>query len=306
MMLPYSALGSVGLSYAMEQDVFPVRFVMWGLFMLSLLSWAVIVSKSITLLRSRSSDAAFVSKVRVSKRPLDLYEADEEGPESPASTLYRKGAREATYHLLKGGPAPADGKVKGSACLSQGQMRLIQEAFLRGEDEAALKLRSGFSILNAAYIGAPFLGLLGALWVLMSAFSSVGEGADLIQLSPAVSGALGILVTAVLVATPAVFAQIILHAIGRERLKVLGDFRVGLSRWFEYGLAAKTAAHDAEYQGFPATAQGESSAAVAGVGRRKRRQLGPIFDRMEDSHHSYSEPEINPIARQTALQSVQA
>lgn len=305
MTLSISLVGAVGLEYAMYQEVFPVRLIMWGLLMLSLLSWAVILSKSTTLIRTRKADAAFIAKVRTSKRPLDLHETEECSPQSLAWSLYNRGAREATYHLLNGEATGDEILVDRGQRLSQGQMKLVHEAFFRAEDDAALRLRAGFSVLNAAYIGAPFLGLLGALWILMTAFSSVEADTQLAQLSPAVSGALAILVTSVLVATPAVFAQIILHAVGRERLKTLSDFRAGLARWFEYGLAARPVS---EATSMAAAGVGEAESTSGSRSQRsrpgrKKRELAPIFDPVETRPRG---PEINPIARQAALQAVKA
>ena len=71
----------------------------------------------------------------------------------------------------------------------------------------ALRLESGLIMLAVAVSGAPFLGLLGTVWGVMSAFSYVAmKGhADLMTMAPGVAAALITTVAGLLVAIPSMF-----------------------------------------------------------------------------------------------------
>src|SRR5947209_11151917 len=73
--------------------------------------------------------------------------------------------------------------------------------------QQSLRLESGLILLAIAVSGAPFLGLLGTVWGVMSAFSYVAmaQKADLATMAPGVSGALITTVAGLLVAIPSMF-----------------------------------------------------------------------------------------------------
>jgi len=71
----------------------------------------------------------------------------------------------------------------------------------------SLKLESGLILLAIAVSGAPFLGLLGTVWGVMSTFSAVAMkgSADLATMAPGVAAALVTTVAGLLVAIPSMF-----------------------------------------------------------------------------------------------------
>src|SRR5436190_1551902 len=71
----------------------------------------------------------------------------------------------------------------------------------------AIKLESGLILLALAVSGGPFLGLLGTVWGVMSAFSYVAMlgKADLATMAPGVAAALITTVAGLLVAIPSMF-----------------------------------------------------------------------------------------------------
>ncbi len=73
--------------------------------------------------------------------------------------------------------------------------------------EESLKLESGLIWLAIAVSGSPFIGLLGTVWGVMSAFSYVGAkgSADLATMAPGVAGALIATVGGLAVAIPSMF-----------------------------------------------------------------------------------------------------
>ena len=74
--------------------------------------------------------------------------------------------------------------------------------------QESLKLESGLILLAIAVSGAPFLGLLGTVWGVMSTFAGIAtspQGANLAAMAPGVSAALITTVAGLLVAIPSMF-----------------------------------------------------------------------------------------------------
>ncbi len=233
-------LAATGFDYALQQPMFPGKFLLWGLFMLSLLSWGVIVSKGVSLFRMKRSDEEFVRLYRGGRQPLQLFERNWEDPRSLRWVIYDHGAREAAFQML-GSPerdATFSVRLKSIEGLNGTQMKAVREALSRGELAAASRLRDGMPLLSITSLGAPFVGLLGMAWILMKTFSINGVDGTLAEVSPGVSGALAMLVAGLLVGTPALIGQIVLGAICRERMRVLGDFRSQYGRALEFAYAS--------------------------------------------------------------------
>lgn len=89
--------------------------------------------------------------------------------------------------------------MKSSEHIKRGMERLVAEE--------SLKLESNLIMLAIAVSGSPFMGLLGTVWGVMSAFSYVGAkgSADLATMAPGVAGALIATVGGLLVAIPSMF-----------------------------------------------------------------------------------------------------
>src|SRR5260221_2917404 len=86
-------------------------------------------------------------------------------------------------------------------------MEHVKRTLERTVAQQSLKLESGLILLAIAVSGAPFLGLLGTVWGVMSAFSFVAiKGrADLATMAPGVAAALITTGPGLLVAIPSKF-----------------------------------------------------------------------------------------------------
>jgi biopolymer transport protein ExbB/TolQ len=91
--------------------------------------------------------------------------------------------------------------------LSFKAMEHVRRTLERTVAQESLKLESGLILLAIAVSGAPFLGLLGTVWGVMSTFSAVGMkgSADLTTMAPGVAAALVTTVAGLLVAIPSMF-----------------------------------------------------------------------------------------------------
>ena len=88
-------------------------------------------------------------------------------------------------------------------------MEHVKRAIENVVAQESLKLESGLIWLSVAASGAPFLGLLGTVWGVMSAFAGIAQApqgaASLSAMAPGVSAALITTVAGLLVAIPSMF-----------------------------------------------------------------------------------------------------
>ena len=120
-------LAATGFDYALQQPMFPGKFLLWGLFMLSLLSWGVIVSKGISLFRMKRADEEFVRLYRGGRQPMQLFERNWEDQRSLRWIIYDHGAREAAFQML-GSPerdATFSVRLKSIEGLNATQMKAV-------------------------------------------------------------------------------------------------------------------------------------------------------------------------------------
>lgn len=306
-----------GLEYAFAQSIFPGKIILWMLIALSLFSWMVVLSKVFFFYRSRAADAEFTRMLRGSRHPMQLYERNYSDDHSLKSIIYDKGAREVAFQML-GSPdrdATFGARLRSCDGLAPHQMDAVREAFRRGEEAASARLRKGLPFLAAAATGAPFLGLFGMVWILMKTFSqTAGEGAGLAEVAPGVSGALAVMVIALLVATPAIFAQIVLSTANREKIRLAGDFRAEAVRLMErFYTRARPAAGRSLPEDSPAAHIAAAAAAAAIEAKRKeetsrataRQPAPPRQEEIYEPDETLEEPdEVEPAPAPEALEEI--
>ena len=164
----------------------------------SLLAWSVMGAKAIEMRRAARMNQYFNEEFARQKNVLAIYERNVEVEGCPNYTVYKAGSSELQARLQ-------NSKKPGEVSLKA--MEHIKRALERTVAQEALKLESGLIFLAIAVSGAPFLGLLGTVWGVMSAFSYVAMkgNADLATMAPGVSAALITTVAGLLVAIPSMF-----------------------------------------------------------------------------------------------------
>lgn len=164
----------------------------------SLLAWSVMAAKAIEMRRAAKMNEYFNEEFARQKTVLSIYERNVEVEGCPNYTVYKAGAQELMGRLNAS-------KKAGEVSLKA--MEHVKRALERTVAQQSLKLESGLIFLAIAVSGAPFLGLLGTVWGVMSAFSYVAMkgNADLATMAPGVSAALITTVAGLLVAIPSMF-----------------------------------------------------------------------------------------------------
>ena len=165
----------------------------------SIFAWSVMASKAMQMSRARKMNRYFNAEFRSQKSVLSMFDRRVQVDGCPLFTTYQEGCFELDARL-KG----SDGRKKS---ISLKAMEHVKRTLERAVAQESLKLESGLILLAIAVSGAPFLGLLGTVWGVMSAFSYVAlqQSATLEALAPGVSAALVTTVAGLLVAIPSMF-----------------------------------------------------------------------------------------------------
>ena len=227
-----------GLFYALQNSTLPGKVVLGALFLASVLSWTVMITKFRMLSRSRERRMDFLDAFRADRQPLSLFQSGARFSGAPVFTVYQAGCRELSFQML--GSAEVDetfaARLETAPKISPAQMRMVQTAMERCIGETALKLESQMVLRSTAGSGAPFLGLLGTVWGVMDTFSDVATAgkANLAAMAPGVSAALITTVTGLLVAIPAMFGYNWLITTLRGMIVELDNFGAELSSAIEH------------------------------------------------------------------------
>ena len=126
--------------------------------------------------------------------------------------------------------AAAIGKERGVEN-SRARLEHAENALQRALARQTLRYESSMIFLASIVSGAPFIGLLGTVWGVMEAFSSVAmqKTAGIQQLAPGVSGAMLATIAGLVVAIPSVFGYNLLLGSTRRMTTELENFASSLA-----------------------------------------------------------------------------
>lgn len=172
---------------------------------ISVYTWAVIVERLRILARVQRDDRGYLAEFRTRGEDPGL----ERHPASLLGHLARIGGR-----ALSQPPAP---EGDGAPSRYDRAQRAMERA--AGDELARLERHVGF--LATAGSVSPFIGLMGTVWGVMSAFLSIGAqgSASLVVVAPGIAEALITTVAGLAAAIPAVVGYN--HLLGR--LRVIGN-----------------------------------------------------------------------------------
>lgn len=188
------------LRYVWEQATLEGKGIILLLIIFSIFAWSVMASKAMQMRKAKKLNRTFESEFRAQKQVLAIHERRIDVEGCPHFAVYTEGANELVGRL------GSQGEPR-KKYLSLKSMEQVRRALERAVAQEALKLESGLILLAIAVSGAPFLGLLGTVWGVMSAFSYVAQAgkADLATMAPGVAAALVTTVAGLLVAIPSMF-----------------------------------------------------------------------------------------------------
>lgn len=188
------------LVYLWNQSTLEAKIIIVSLLFFSIFAWSIMVAKSVQMRRAKKLNQLFEKEFRTQKQALDVYDRRVNVDDCPLFVVYHEGCKEVDARLRT-----AHGRRR--ELLSRKSMEHVKRTLESAVASQSIKLESGLILLALAVSGAPFLGLLGTVWGVMSAFSYVAMlgKADLATMAPGVAAALVTTVAGLLVAIPSMF-----------------------------------------------------------------------------------------------------
>jgi len=201
MHVPICLLAESDLLYVWDRATPEGKAIIVVLILFSIFAWSVMAQKGLQLRRAKRLNHYFEAEFRTQKHVLDVYDRRLQVPDCPLFMVYQEGCRELDARLR------AVGSTVRKRFVSLKGMEHVKRTLERTVAQQSLRLESGLILLAIAVSGAPFLGLLGTVWGVMSAFSYVAlkGSADLKTMAPGVAAALITTVAGLLVAIPSMF-----------------------------------------------------------------------------------------------------
>ncbi|MBS1963839.1 MAG: protein TolQ [Bdellovibrionales bacterium] len=190
------------------------KLVMLLLLGISIFCWAIIFAKYRTLKTAQAENGKFLGFFWQSKSMDEIFQRVDQFARSPVAAVFRSGMKELRKLPNSADPATASLEVENVA-------RSLSRT---ANDEVAL-LEKHVTWLATTASAAPFIGLFGTVWGIMTSFQRIGASgaANLAVVAPGISEALIATAAGIGAAIPAaVFYNYFLNQIKRVALDIDG------------------------------------------------------------------------------------
>jgi len=198
-----AASNQAELIYVWKQATPEGKAVIACLFVLSIISWSMMTYKVLQMRRAQKLNRYFSTEFLAQKSVLEIFDRSLQVEGCPLFMVYLAGCTQLNARLL----GPGGDRRKQRVTLKN--MEHVKRTVENAVAQESLKLEYGLIWLAIAVSGAPFLGLLGTVWGVMSAFGGIAQApqgaATLAAMAPGVAAALITTVAGLLVAIPSMF-----------------------------------------------------------------------------------------------------
>jgi biopolymer transport protein TolQ len=182
-----------------------VKAVMLILLAFSIISWAIIIAKFRRLNRAQQETAAFLNLFWLSPTLAAAYENTRHLTLSPAAAIFRQGYAA----VSQANPTSAENNQSEDIARSlMSREEAAQRAVRHALTEQVQRLTQSLSFLATCGNTAPFIGLFGTVWGIMTSFHEIGlkGSASLATVAPGIAEALIATAAGLAAAIPAVMA----------------------------------------------------------------------------------------------------
>lgn len=204
--------GVISVDGAFTGDIFQmiihagpvVKFIMFILFLFSVISWAIIFMKWRLLRKAKEETTYFLDLFWDTAEMSKVYSESEDLPFSPVANLFRSGYSEVVrMNKIQNQPK---GKPGNSGM--QSVLDVVERSLKRSTIDQGNRLEKALSFLATTGNTAPFIGLFGTVWGIMESFRGIGlkGAANLAVVAPGISEALIATAAGLAAAIPAVVA----------------------------------------------------------------------------------------------------
>lgn len=185
------------------QGGFVVFMVLFILISLSIVSWAIGISKIYHLSKIETTCKAFVKTFWDSRSLNDLNGRLNDYPYSPVKEVFRTG-----YAELVRGSQLRDTSGSQSAIIINAAVDNLTRSLTKAKFFEKRRMERFLSVLAISASASPFIGLFGTVWGIMGAFEGIGRtgSASLAAVAPGISEALIATAFGLAAAIPAVVA----------------------------------------------------------------------------------------------------
>lgn len=195
-----------------------VKFVLFILFLFSVVSWAIIVYKIRLLRKMERQTAAFYDLFWKKRQFAQIYSVIKEYNKTPLAPIFTAVYSDITSTIKTGG------NEAGAPSLQRDDIDRLGRVLRKAVATESAKLEHAVGFLATTGNAAPFIGLFGTVWGIMTAFQNIGAkgAANLAVVAPGISEALVATAMGLAAAIPAVVGYN--HIISRiNRLNVEMD-----------------------------------------------------------------------------------
>ncbi len=189
-----------------------VKGVMLILLIMSIVSWGIVISKSLQMRKAKSQTKRFSDIFWGSRNLAQISESSSKLQASPVASVFSAGYRELTQ-VLKAGT----GRREAS---DFGDVDNIDRALKRAKVEEMTRLEFGNNFLATTASAAPFIGLFGTVWGIMDAFRGLAhvKSTSIQAVAPGISEALIATAIGLAAAIPAAMA----YNYFNQQVRILG------------------------------------------------------------------------------------
>jgi len=212
---------------AMVIDADPiVKLVLIILVVFSILSWAIIIQKWLTLVRARKKAHAILAILAQGGSLTKILERVRATGDSPLARLFMAGQDEYVRLTEKGLPVP------------EGMLDNIEGRIVSLGANETMDLGRGLGFLASISNSSPFIGLFGTVWGIMDSFRQIGlmGSANLSTVAPGISEALIATAAGLFVAIPAVLFFNYFTGIMDYISAQMDQFRIEFMNWARRGV----------------------------------------------------------------------
>ena len=127
------------------------------------------IAKAVQMRRAKKLNQFFNTEYRTQKNVLEVFDRRVQAEGCPMFMVYQAGSLELDARLKN-----PDGNGRKQFVSLKG-MEHVKRSLENTVAQESLKLESGLILLAIAVSGAPFLGLLGTVWGVMSTFGHIAQ-----------------------------------------------------------------------------------------------------------------------------------
>lgn len=176
-----------------------VRLVLFTLIGFSVGCWGIALAKGREMRRARKQSARFIDVFWEAKNLSTIQAASTDMKDSPVAQVFRAGYQELQrLTKLKRGNDEEEAEFGG--------IENVQRAMLRARTQEVTRLERGLTFLATTSSTAPFIGLFGTVWGIMTAFMglSATTSSSIQAVAPGIAEALIATAVGLAAAIPAV------------------------------------------------------------------------------------------------------